>query len=507
MNGDERGSDVDGESRGRTSRRSFLAGAGVLGLGAVAGVGSGTGQLFQVDAGDGFPETRFRVRIENTGYRFTASNGQEYTVAVSPGAYAAHAQGAPIFSSDEPERNNGLEEIAEDGSPGRLGESLASAGSVGDSGVFATPVGADGPGPLTPGNAYEFEVTAGGLARYLSLATMYVPSNDLFVAFADDGGLALFDGGPISGDVTDELAIWDAGTEINEEPGVGDNQIGNQPAPNVGLTERETVVPIAEVNGYDYPSVSEFLSVTVTPVDGDGGNGNGSGGGGGNGNGDGNGDQPRRITVRVENVGGMLDTSQGQVPNVISPGAYAVHRQPRVAFDRTGVIFNPGQPASDGLEDVAEDGVPGELASELAGDRRVAAAGTFATPVGADGPGPLPPGTAYEFTVEASPGDALSLATMFVQSNDVFYAPSVGGIRLFQGSQPIGGDVTNQLQLWDAGTEVNQEPGVGGDQAPRQSALDTGADENGVVRAIDDVDDGYDYPAVADTIRVTLSPE
>jgi hypothetical protein len=54
---------------------------------------------------------------------------------------------------------------------------------------------------------------------------------------------------------------------------------------------------------------------------------------------------------------------------------------------------------------------------------------------------------------------------------------------------------------------VNQEPGVGGDQAPRQSALDTGADENGVVRAIDDVDDGYDYPAVADTIRVTLSPE
>jgi hypothetical protein len=460
--------------------------------------------LFQVDGPEDFPETRFRVRVENTGpVTFEASNGQEYTVVVSPGAYAVHAQGRPMFTSGEEERNNGIEEIAEDGSPGRLVDSLADVPIVADSGVFTTPVGADGPGPLMPGNAYEFEVTAGGLARYLSLATMYVPSNDLFVAPASDGGLLLFDDGPISGDVTDRFVIWDAGTEINEEPGAGDNQIQNQPAANVGLTERGTVVPIAEVNGYDYPAVDEFLSVSVTPIEGDGSGGGGNGGGNGNGNGGNGGGPPggsRRIQVRVENVGGMLDTSQGPVPNVISPGAYAVHQRP-------GVIFVPGQPASPGLEAVAEDGPPGTLAAELAEDRRVSSSGAFTTAVGADGPGPIGPGGAYEFTVEASPGEQLSFAAMFVQSNDVFYAPPISGIPLFRGSAPVSGDVTNRLLFWDAGTEVNQEPGVGPDQAPRQSEAGVGEEENGVVRALEDVDDGYSYPDVEDTIRVTFTPQ
>jgi len=35
---------------------------------------------------------------------------------------------------------------------------------------------------------------------------------------------------------------------------------------------------------------------------------------------------------------------------------------------------------------------------------------------------------------------------------------------------PRTGDVTADVQLWDAGTEVNMEPGVGADQPPRQSA-------------------------------------
>jgi len=42
-----------------------------------------------------------------------------------PPLYAVHSADEPIFSSGEPERDNGLEEIAEDGMPGRLAESLA----------------------------------------------------------------------------------------------------------------------------------------------------------------------------------------------------------------------------------------------------------------------------------------------------------------------------------------------------------------------------------------------
>ena len=66
---------------------------------------------------------------------------------------------------------------------------------------------------------------------------------------------------------------------------------------------------------------------------------------------------------------------------------------------------------------------------------------------------------------------------------------------------PLKGDVTDMIKLWDAGTEVNEEPGVGPNQAPRQAAANTGPDENGVVHI---VDDGYVYPAVKDAIRVTV---
>ena len=42
---------------------------------------------------------------------------------------------------------------------------------------------------------------------------------------------------------------------------------------------------------------------------------------------------------------------------------------------------------------------------------------------------------------------------------------------------PVTGDITSSISLWDAGTEVNQEPGAGADQAPRQSGPNTGAAE------------------------------
>ncbi|WP_416208525.1 spondin domain-containing protein [Fodinibius sp.] len=51
---------------------------------------------------------------------------------------------------------------------------------------------------------------------------MFVQSNDLFFSF-DSEGIALFDenGNPVSGDITDRIMLWDAGTETDEEPGVG----------------------------------------------------------------------------------------------------------------------------------------------------------------------------------------------------------------------------------------------------------------------------------------------
>jgi hypothetical protein len=57
--------------------------------------------------------------------------------------------------------------------------------------------------------------------------------------------------------------------------------------------------------------------------------------------------------------------------------------------------------------------------------------------------------------------------------------------------------------LWDVGTEVNQEPGIGPDQGPRQKAPTTGKAENGVVRK---VDDGKAYSKASSVMRITIKP-
>ena len=156
-----------------------------------------------------------------------------------------------------------------------------------------------------------------------------------------------------------------------------------------------------------------------------------------------------------------------------------------------------------GLEALAEDGDPSGLAAALAENEDVAASGAFNTPVDADGPGPLLPGATYSFDFEAAPGEQLSFATMFVQSNDLFFAPDSLGIALFdEDGHAISGDVTAHVMLWDAGTEANEEPGIGEHQAPRQAGSNTGDDEMGVVRLVDDMDS---YPATGELILVTLT--
>jgi hypothetical protein len=104
----------------------------------------------------------------------------------------------------------------------------------------------------------------------------------------------------------------------------------------------------------------------------------------------------------------------------------------------------------------------------------VSAAGAFTNPDQGDEAGVATPGQTYVFSFEAVPGDYLSFATMFVQSNDWFYAPSSSGISLFDGDTPLDGDVSDQILLWDAGTEVDETPGEGENQAPRQAGPNTG---------------------------------
>lgn len=130
--------------------------------------------------------------------------------------------------------------------------------------------------------------------------------------------------------------------------------------------------------------------------------------------------------------------------------------------------------------------------------------GVFNTPAGANGPGPIGPGGAYEFSFTARPGMRLSIVTMFGQSNDWFYAPQRQGIDLFRNGKPISGDITAEFMLFDAGTEADEEPGVGANQAPRQTGPNTGAAENGKVHP---AKTSSFFSRNGELFKITITPE
>jgi len=214
----------------------------------------------------------------------------------------------------------------------------------------------------------------------------------------------------------------------------------------------------------------------------------------------GNGDQPTKFTIRIENVTkpDAFTASNGVKWSLaFSPGLAVVHTA------KAPVFTSGKKDRGKGLEAQSEDGNPDRLAKSLHGSKGIKSVTVFNTPTGAGAPGPITPGAVYEITISAAPGDRLTLTTMMGQSNDWFYAPGEAGIELFKDGKPISGEISAQIMLWDAGTEVDQEVGIGPDQGPRQKDANTGKAENGVVRKIDD---GKLYSKASDVIRVTIKP-
>lgn len=396
--------------------------------------------------------------------------------------------------------------------------------TFGHVGIFGIPEGDTVARAVAPGEAYEFWVRANS-GDYLSFASMYGQSNDTFVGTYAQG-IAFYDegGNPVNGDVTDQVALWDAGTEVNEPLGQGANQAPRQTAPNTGETEGGVVQLVDTMSG-EFAPITDLATVTLTAV------------------------EFNLFRVRIENhsddapvptpfsplvyvvhsadqtplfTEGEADRGQGleriaedgnpqelgaalaggAAMNVgASPGVYVVH-----SSDQSAPFFTTGEAdRGQGLEQQAEDGNPDNLGA-LAASAGYKASGVFDTPVDASERGALMQGQAYEFTVEAVPGDVLNFALMFGQSNDLFFAPGEDGIPLFTRSgNPVNGVFTGSVGLWNAGTEVNQEPFVGADQAPRQAEPNTGESEGGVVQPIVLVNDGFDYPSVLSSLRVTIT--
>ncbi len=400
------------------------------------------------------------------------------------------------------------------------------------SGIFNTPVGATQAMPAGPGEMFQFTITAPEGSLF-SFATMFAQSNDLFYA-PSGAGINLYPGGtPLDGDVTSQIMFWDAGTEVNQEPGVGADQAPRQSAPNTGTTEHGVVQLVSgNGDGFTYPTVAEVIKVTINYVAGS---------------------FPQQFKVTIMNVSSddTLVTPEGDAPIPLSPGVWVVHLAPNPLFmegqpdygdglerlaedgnpDDLGayLAMNTGLPVpispgvwvvhteayvlfkdgvkdyGDGLENLAEDGDPATLWQTIKGKRYVESSGIFDMPLGSSSPGPAGPGHAFQFQFDAEEGSRLSFATMFSQSNDLFFAPDDLGIDLFPNGTALDGTITSYVQLWDAGTEVNEYPGFGPNQAPRQAAPNTGTSESDPVELVSLVGDGFTYPPVSSVIKVTIT--
>lgn len=376
-------------------------------------------------------------------------------------------------------------------------ENVSTPYSFFESGVSSVPEGESTAGPALPGHSFKFSFHAGP-THMLSFASMYGFSNDGF--YAPDGmGISLYNSGvPVTGDITSQVMLWDAGTEMNQMPGMGNMHDGSNESGMVQLMS-------AVGDGYDYGMVDTNLKVMLDY--------------------DGN----SMFTVTIDNLAGST--------TAISPVAWVVHSSENPLFEAGMADYGKGLEklaetggASDlvdylamnsgyvspiapgvwvvhhkndkpiftentpdygmGLEPLAEMGDPSALYASLMGDDFKS--GVYNTPVGASSPAPLFPGDKFTFTFEGKAGEYLSFADMLGASNDLFFAPGEMGIKLFNGNQAIGGDITDQLMLWDAGTEVNEYPGA-------QTQANTV--EGGNVRM---VDDGFTYPAVDKVIKVTI---
>lgn len=421
----------------------------------------------------------------------------------------------PVSDDEEP-----IDDVEEPTGPRRFTVRLSNIApwTYFKSGVFNTPVGRASPGAIHPGDAYEVTFTAGSQHR-LSFVTMLGASNDWFYGTPPEGIALYNDGVPLSDDVTSLLRLYDAGSEIDEEPAVGASTGPKQGEPTAGAADPvgfvralQNPIYLSDGSTFSLPELSDVLHVTIAPVG------------------------ERTFRLRIENVSaeGALVTSEGARDIGLSPGVWVMHTTTDPLFtigqadrgqgleliaesgrvqmlgdylasssgvatgfspavyvvhDRGMPLFTVDQPdRGQGLEEIAESGNVSLLDEELgtAFPEGASAKGVVNMTEGSDAPGPLRPGQSYSFSVMASPGDRLSFASMFGVSNDWIVATPDTGVALFDANgAALSGDFTGDLHFYDVGTEIDEEPAVGAHTGPNQSAPDDGpADAIGTVRVL-----------------------
>ena len=214
--------------------------------------------------------------------------------------------------------------------------------------------------------------------------------------------------------------------------------------------------------------------------------------------------EPTNFRFTLANISdpGGLSTSAGPTDIGLGPALVVVHV---AGFS----LFEAGANAEDTpLESLAEDGDPTALTTALSADPDIAAVRSLAVLDGDYHAAAMLPGESAYVVANVGPEDRVDVVFMFGQSNDTLVATPPGGVAFVPPLSEVGFSMAADLHLYDAGTEVNEEPGAGPNQAPRQAAPDTGIPEGGVITETSGMDaQGYAWPSIPEFLTLTVAPD
>lgn len=201
---------------------------------------------------------------------FTAQNRTPVVSALSSMIGIVHTNNNALFSLETPDQGKGLADLAENGDPTPLAQTLRLDSSVEIVGIAAEP-SQGARGILAPGQTFTLILSTLESNARLSLASSFMQGNDIIVATRPEG-VPLFDqnGAPTSGDITSFFQFYDIGTEVNQAPGIGVNQVlrqGQAPTGQTSAGTRENGVVRILSDGFNYPSIQNTIRVSIRPIE------------------------------------------------------------------------------------------------------------------------------------------------------------------------------------------------------------------------------------------------
>lgn len=334
----------------------------------------------------------YEVTVENV------SGNQPLTPVVA----ATHSSSFRLFRRGH-EASNGIQQLAENGGVPVL------AGELNDNSRVES-VAVIGSAPLAPGEAASSFISTDRYHRRLSVASMLICTND---GFAGRSSVRL--PSRVGNERTFYARAYDAGTEINTEAyadivppcdGLGQTGESNDALAEDGVVRRHRgiVGGVGDLTVADHGWDGPVLKVTVERV--------------------------KTYAVTVTNL------TDGQP---ITPGVFATHERWRGVFDK-------GHPASNGVQQLAENGGVPVLVDELSN------AHGFGT-VAVVGSAPIAGGESESVDIVVDDRyRRASLASMLICTNDGF-----GAADTFRLPRWVGDSVEAHGVAYDAGTEINTE--------------------------------------------------